>query len=459
MNRTRQQDSSAPAKRQGSSGRRRLADALLAKAPLEPAQQASATWRWTVSSSALRMGALPLAACCLTFFLAVAAAAPGWTGSAVAAAAIQDGQEALRMLESGQYGQAEEAFRSLQEEGRLKKQWLDQAVEASRQLNHWERVVELYRAFPLDIPQRVELYEALLRAGRQEEARQELLALRRERPGEERFVHLLAFLHLNRGQTEEASQVYAEFLQDHPQAYESHVNRALVLFSMQRTDEAIGHLKTAFDEGGEEANLHFYQQLARNMKGMSEAQLAQLGDDVRQAAGLPGLGVRGHLLLGREFSRLNRYPPAIEGYGRYLEAHPQDDQVRYDLARLYFLQGDSQQARATLDPLIDSQGTDGDRARLFAAELAVKEEDYEAASGYLGSLPSAYHDQGLYRYLSARVALQQGDTEKACSLLESVVEKHPEIEEAFFHLGQLYLRQGRREEGRRLLQQFQRRKP
>ncbi|HSR70387.1 MAG TPA: tetratricopeptide repeat protein [Acidobacteriota bacterium] len=370
-----------------------------------------------------------------------------------------DVQDALRLVREKQFSQAEEIFLRLQEEGRLEKQHLEEAAEASRQLSHWERVIGFYQAFPLDIPQRVKLYEAYLRAGRQEEARRQLLDLRRDRPSDERFVHLLAFLHLNRGQAQEASAIYREFLQENPQAFQSHINRALVLFSLQRTDEALKHLEVAFAHGGQEANLYFYRQLAGNMQGMEEPQLAQLAEDVRQASGLPPLGARGHLLLAREFSRLNRYPPAIEGYRRYLQEHPQDNEVRLDLARLHFLQGDSGQALQILQPLIRQEGTEGNKARLFAAELAVKEEDYQAAAAHLQSLPSEFRERGLYLYLSARVAMNRGEIDQARDLLESVTRRHPEITEAFLHLGRLYMRQGRREEGRRLLQEFQRRKP
>ena len=366
-------------------------------------------------------------------------------------------QKARQLVKQSKWSQAESAFEELEKQGLLTASDLEGAVQASRQLDHWERVIALYRLFPLDADQRFDLYEAYLRAGRQAEAEAELKKLRTQRPGDERLVHLLAFLCLSQDRASEAASIYKDYLGSHPQAFQSQINLALVHFSLEETAAALGRLGQAYRSNEAEANRYFYRQVVRNMSGMTPRDLAQLIADIRRELGLAAEGAEAFRMLAEEYRNLNRYPPAIAAYVAYLDQRQGDEKARFELARLYFLQGDDTKAAASLAPLLKVSGPKGDQARLFAAELAVKGGDFEGASRLLGQLPSSYASQGIYQYLSARVALEGGEVERARQLLEEVTQRHPDIAEAFLHLGRLYMRLGRREEGRRLLSEFRQR--
>ena len=80
----------------------------------------------------------------------------------------------------------------------------------------------------------------------------------------------------------------------------------------------------------------------------------------------------------------------------------------------------------------------------------------EHASQLLSALPEPYPTLPSYRYLQARVAISKGDDQTAEKLLQQVIAAAPEITEAYFHLGQLYLRAGRTEQGREMLAEFER---
>ena len=163
-------------------------------------------------------------------------------------------QKARQLVRQSKWSQAEAAYAQLQKQGLLTAAGLEGAVQASRQLNHWERVIALYRLFPLDADQRFDLYEAYLRVGRQAEAEAELKKLRAERPGDERLVHLLAFLYLSQDRASEAALIYKGYLSSHPQAFQSQINLALVHFSLEETAAALSRLGQAYRSNEAEAN-------------------------------------------------------------------------------------------------------------------------------------------------------------------------------------------------------------
>lgn len=377
-------------------------------------------------------------------------------------AAQEGAAEARRLAEARQWSPAEAAFTRLEKAGRLDVEELDLAARASLELNHWDRVIEIYLNFrlhtPLTLERSIRLYEAFLRAGRKGDAEKELRSLLADNPGHQRLTHLMAFLLLEQGRPADAVATYRSLLKANPASYEGHVNLALIFFSRASTGEALDHLSRAFRIDAQATNTFLHRQLVRNMAALSARELARLVDDTRQALGLPPQGLKTDLFLAREYRELNRYGPAIYGFERYLEGNPAQDEVRFDLARLYFLSGDDRKAGSTLSPLLDEPGQQGHQARLFGAELALRSGDFEKASGYLGGLPESYQGLPVYRFLRAQVHLNDGRLERARELLEEVVEEAPEITEALFHLGRLYLRTGQREKGQRLLGEFQKRK-
>ncbi len=379
-------------------------------------------------------------------------------GLLTAAPAQSTAEEAQRYAEAGQWPQAEQAWRAVEADSGLTPGQLDAAVEASSRLNHWDRVVEILEGFrkrhPLSAAQRVTLYEAQLKAGRQEDAESELLALSRDHPADERFAHLLAFLYLSRQRYGEAVRTYRQFLQRVPGAVESRVNLALVLFKLGQGEPALEQLSLAFGRDFEAANQYFYRQLVRNMPAEG---LAGLAEDVKRELELPLDGARAHLLLAREYDNLKRYEPAIEHYRRYLQAAGEDREVLLALAKLQFRVGRDAASEQSLLPLLEAPGETGDQARLLAAELAIRSGRFERAGQLLEELPTHFRERPLYQYFSARVALHRGEKEQARVLLEEVIRRDPELAEPYFHLAQLYLRSGRMEEGRRLMQEFQKR--
>ncbi len=385
-----------------------------------------------------------------------------WLMAGISSAPAQEpvSAKAERLAEAGQWLEAEAAFRELELRQNLTPDQLDRALEISGRLNHWDRVVQLLHKFrsraPLSAGQRVQLYEALLKIGEKGKAEAELQGLRRDYPGNEYFAHLLAFLHLSQERFAEAVQVYLGFLEERPEAIESRVNLALVLFKLQRGDEALEQLSRAFKLDFTSANQFFYRQLVRNMPPEG---LADLAEDVKTALRIPSDGIRTHLHLAREFENLKRYDPAILHYRAYLEAEPSHEEARLALAKLYFRVGDDAQCEALLGPLIESSGNFGDSARMLAAELAVRSGRFERAQELLEALPASFRREPLFLYFSARVALHRGEDSAAAELLRDVIRLDPDMAEPYFHLAQLELRKGNIEEGKRLMQEFQGRQP
>lgn len=370
--------------------------------------------------------------------------------------------KARQLAGAWKWAEAEAAFKQLEAAGRLTLSDLGRAVEVSQRLRHWGRVIEIYTRFgkkhPLPGDHRLKLYEAYLHAGDRSSAERELLLVIAERPNQERLIHLLAFLSLEQGRSVKAAEIYRGFLAHHPDAYESRINLALILFTQKRTQAALEQLRQAFRAGLSEANRYLYRQLVRNMSRLSPQEIAVLARDTRAEVGQKPDGIEAYLYLAEEYKNLNRYDQAIFCYEKYLEVNSQNESARFELARLYFLKGHDKESQQILQPLLEINDELSQRARLFAAELAVRAGNFEEAERRLSSLPESFSASMSFAYLSARVALHRGEMDKARQLLEEVTRKDPQMIEAFLHLGRLYMRLGRREEGRRVLTEFQRRK-
>ncbi len=372
---------------------------------------------------------------------------------------VGQAQSPERLANQGKWAEAERAFVALEGTRSLSFSELKTAVEISTRLNNWNRVAQLLANFrrrhTLTHAQKIQLYEAYLKTGDKESAEKELIALVRERLGDEQPVHLLAFLYLSQEKLGAAAALYRQYLGRNPRALESRINLALIDFKLDRADEAFAHLKRAFALNPKQANEYFYRQLVRNMPPEG---LAELAEDTKKELGLPGEGPLVHLHLAREYDNLKRYDNAISEYEKYLAGKPGDTETRFALAKLYFQVGDSAKSEELLSDLIGKPGNLGNAARLLAAELAVKSSEIERASQLLDQLPSSYRSLPAYQYLEARVALSRGENQTAENLLEKVIRRAPEISEAYFHLGQLYLRTGREQKGRDLLAEFERKK-
>ncbi|MFQ5738545.1 MAG: tetratricopeptide repeat protein [Acidobacteriota bacterium] len=375
----------------------------------------------------------------------------------VAGSPAQSSNAALQLVRQGRWVEAEKAFAALESSGRLTPSLFEKAVEVSTHLNHWGRVAQLLenlrRRQPLALGQRVALYEAYLKSDRKAEAERELVGLWRERPDDQRITHLLAFLFLSQNRFAEAASTYQRFLEIHPDSIESRVNLALVRFKQQRGPQALDQLKKAFRLSSRQANLYFYRQLARTMPPEG---LAQLVEDVKREIGVPSDGAGTDRYLAREYENLGRYDPAIHFYERYLARVGEDDETRLALAKLYFHVGQDDRSAARLEPLLERPGEKGDQSRLLGAELAVRSGDFERGERLLQQLPASFAQLAVYQFFSARIAIHQGDDQKAEVLLRKAISKDPDLVQAYFHLGQLYLRNGQFEKGRQALADYQR---
>ncbi len=375
--------------------------------------------------------------------------------------AIQDAsaQDPKALADAGRWAEAEKVIASIESRRPLTGEELDLGVEASKRLNHWERVVSLLLgrqdSTGLTVPQRVDLSEAHLRAGDPKAAEAVLLGLVSELPHNEALHHQLVFLHLSQGRYEEAASVYTRLLERSPRAVESLVNLALIEFRLAQTASALGHLGRAFESDYQKANEFFYRQLVRNMPPEGLFELAQ---DTKKALGLPPDGPQAHRFLGAEYENLARYQNAIRSYEAYL-AHFSDDNVRYRLARLYFLSGRVEDSDRLVQDLIAGGGPKAGPARLLGAELAVRSNHFQRAAELLAGLPEAQRQNAAYSYVAGRVALDAGRFPQAERHLSEALQRDPERAEAYYHLGQLYLRAGDVEKGRKMLQEFKNRQP
>ncbi|NHZ73540.1 MAG: tetratricopeptide repeat protein, partial [Nitrospirae bacterium] len=241
-------------------------------------------------------------------------------------ATVEELKVAFEAYAQGHYQQAAEAFQAV-----LDKQ--PQLVDAWEQLGHarmamgqtqaaleaFERAMELSGGSP---PVAGAMASALLGLGQLEEAAQYAeLAV----DGHEQSRDVLAQIRIRQGDLGIAEPIVQEAL----------VHRG----------SRLGPLLTA-------AELRFSQDRFQEALDLTDQLLVEFGDRIDWQS------IRGvHYLRGSCFGRLQRLEEAVEAYAREAELFPAELEAFTSLAVVYTMQDDSQQARASLERMLEANPT------------------------------------------------------------------------------------------------------
>ena len=161
-----------------------------------------------------------------------------------------------------------------------------------------------------------------------------------------------------------------------------------------------------------------------------------------------GDSAESHLLLGMTKFEAMQYPEAIADLMRAAEINPNLPDVYSYLGQAQMASGDMNAAREAFEKEVSGNPNDFE-SNVRLAVLLKQEGNYERALALLNrALLVRPQDPGALYQVGATY-LASGDTNHACSSLESVVKQYPEFLEAHVSLAQVYYRLRRKQEGDR----------
>ena len=234
-----------------------------------------------------------------------------------------------------------------------------------------------------------------------------------------------------------------------PDLFETHMGLAIVHDHLGNFSPAEAHYQQAIRLKPHFAEVYFnlgylYQQEGFYHKALDQYELAlQRKPDFLQAWSNTGL----------VYSLQQKPGKAIQALNRALEVVPEDGYVRMQLAKSYMDLGDYAHARQAYQRILEL-GERRFEPYYGLGYISEQEGRLEEASTYYRQAIQADSTYAESYYRLGVVLEVLGDPETPALYLKTI-EIDPDHAAAYYSLARLYLRQGRREEGRQLVQVFQ----
>lgn len=203
------------------------------------------------------------------------------------------------------------------------------------QASHWRDSITLYehtlRVAPKAGTIHFNLGNALLAAGRAEEAEAHFAAGAELRGDNSEELANLGLAQLNQGRLDEAEATFQRVLTQAPNQVEARINLGVVDLTRERFDEAIEHLEQALEFEPENALAH----LNLGIVYTSLERWADAEAEFRRAAHDRADDYTVHYHLGRTLVKLGRVDEAIESLTTAAELNPERPAVHFQLGSVY----------------------------------------------------------------------------------------------------------------------------
>jgi protein O-mannosyl-transferase len=201
--------------------------------------------------------------------------------------------------------------------------WLD--------LRYWRNSISLFeRAVDVTVDNYIAqnaLGEALLDAGRVDEAVPHFLETLRVRPNSVRARVDLASILSKRNQMAEAETQYRIALQIDPEDPEAHHGLGVVLAEKGDVEEALAHLTKAIQLQPDNADSHYNLGRLYGLQGRADEAIAEFSETVRLQPGNP----EAHFNLGNSFIQKDRINDSIREFEVAIRIRPQYVNARFNL--------------------------------------------------------------------------------------------------------------------------------
>ncbi len=157
--------------------------------------------------------------------------------------------------------------------------------------------------------------------------------------------------------------------------------------------------------------------------------------------------------IGESYKAEDNMPMAIESFEKALELTPDNTQILLSLAQAHYASGDKEAAIDGLKQVIEYE-PDNTTAAQVLAEMLVAEGRIEEADEYLALLggdvkldPNALLNVGIDHY-------NAGEMDEALAQFNRVVTENPDMAEAYYYRGLVYLGKGENDGAKSDLEKF-----
>ena len=266
-------------------------------------------------------------------------------------------------------------------------------------------------------------------------------------PASASLYERLGNLYRSAGKDTEAITAYKEAAHLNSTNYEIYLNLGILLEKRSQLDEAVVAYKQSLSMKADNPDAHLRLADLRNSRGLYQEAVVHYGEFLKLKPDSPDI----QLKLARIFARIKENGLAIDAYSTFLKHSPENVEANREIAALYRAKGANDKAVEHYTKVLAKQKDDMD-TRNALVSIYVKNKQYDEITGLLKGTAELYPDDPNNHYKLGLIYEFKKDYENAIASYKKAIEVKADHARSLNALGRLYMKTGRINEAREMLE-------
>jgi tetratricopeptide (TPR) repeat protein len=257
----------------------------------------------------------------------------------------------------------------------------------------------------------------------------------------------LGNLYRSGGKDSEAITAYKEAAHLNSKSHEVYLNLGILLEKRSQLDEAVVAYKQALRIKPDNADAHLRLADLHNSRGLYQEAVTHYGEFLKLKPDSPDI----QLKLARIFARNKENGLAIDAYISFLKHSPDNVEANREIAALYRAKGANDKAVEHYIKVLAKQKDDME-TRNALVSIYVKNKQYDEITVLLKGTAELFPDDPNNHYKLGLIYEFKKDYENAIGSYKKAIEVNAEHARSLNALGRLYMKTGRINEAKEMLE-------
>ena len=269
----------------------------------------------------------------------------------------------------------------------------------------------------------------------------------KENPRSATLYEKLGNLYRSGGKETEAIAAYKEAAHLNSTSHEVYLNLGILLEKRSLLDEAVVAYTQAIRIKADSADSHLRLADLRNNRGLYQEAVTHYSEFLKLKPDSPDI----QLKLARIFARNKENNLAIEAYTAFLKHSPDNIEANREIATLYRAKGTNDKAVEHFTKVLKQQKDDMD-TRNALVSIYVKNKQYDEITELLKGTAELFPDDPNNHYKLGLIYEFKKDYENAIAGYKKAIEHKTDHARSLNALGRLYMKTGRINEAKEMLE-------
>ena len=257
----------------------------------------------------------------------------------------------------------------------------------------------------------------------------------------------LGNLYRSVGKDSEAITAYKEAAHLSSGNYEVYLNLGILYEKRAQLDEAVVAYKQALRVKADSADAHLRLADLRSASGLYQEAVTHYSEFLKIKPDSPDI----RLKLARIFVRNKEVGLAIDAYQAFLKHAPDNAEANREIAALYKAKGSNDKAAEHYRKVLERQKDDMD-SRAALVSIYVKDKKYDEITELLKGAAELFPEDPNNHYKLGLIYEFKKDYENAIATYKKAIERKADHARSLNALGRIYMKTGRIEEAKEVLE-------